>query len=73
MVDGKNYTARFVKIAINVLEDPETGRNELATVLRRWFGPEAGANGRSDTVVFDRSSGEWLMQAATTAGNGAEL
>lgn len=73
LVDGKNYTARFVKIAINVLEDPETGRNELATVLRRWFGPEAGANGRSDTVVFDRSSGEWLMQAATTAGNGAEL
>jgi len=73
LVDGKHYTARFVKIAINVLEDADTGRNELATVLRRWFGPAAGANGRADSVLFDRSSGEWVMQAVTGAGIGAEL
>jgi hypothetical protein len=72
LVEGKHYTARFVKIAINVLEDADTGRNELATVLRRWFGPAAGANGRADSVLFDRSSGEWVMQAVTGAGIGAE-
>lgn len=65
MVSGKRYTARFVKIAINVLEDPETGRNELAPILRAWFGPDAGNNGRADAVLFDQSSGEWVMEAAS--------
>ena len=51
-VEGTEYAATFVKIAVNVLRRPGNPRNELATVLRQWFGPDAGLPGTNFHVVF---------------------
>jgi hypothetical protein len=56
-----------VKIACNVagprgsnVGDPLP--NELPTLLREWFGPDAGLPGTSFTVEFSFIDGEWLAK-----------
>ena len=51
-VEGTEYEANFVKIAVNVLRRPGNPKNELTAVLRRWFGPDAGLPGTNFQVVF---------------------
>ena len=51
-VEGTEYVAIFAKIAVNVLRRPGNPRNELGTVLKQWFGPDAGLPGTNFRVVF---------------------
>ena len=55
-VEGTEYKAIFVKIAINVLRRPGNPKNELTAVLRHWFGPDAGLPGTNFQVVFRSTS-----------------
>ncbi|MFM8359243.1 MAG: DEAD/DEAH box helicase, partial [Verrucomicrobiota bacterium] len=56
-VEGAAYEANFVKIAINVVREPGHPENRLASILRKWFGPEAGQPGRRDQVRFQPVAG----------------
>ncbi|MDQ3348096.1 MAG: hypothetical protein M3545_09025, partial [Acidobacteriota bacterium] len=46
-IDGQTYSANFVKVAVNVVRQSEEGDDDLPGILRRWFGPDAGAPGTS--------------------------
>lgn len=61
LVDGRELQANFVKIAVNVVTEPGATDNLLPDVLRGWFGPDAGAPGRTDRVSFQIRDGAYLM------------
>lgn len=52
--DGNIYRANFVQIAVNVLHLGEDSTNRLPDLLQRWFGPNAGQPGTTNTVEFTR-------------------
>ncbi len=52
IAEGESFSADFVKIAINVMtrEAEPDGSNALPDLLRYWFGPDAGQQGRRQKV-----------------------
>ena len=54
-IDGEPYEANFVKVALNVVRRKGSDANELPSILRRWFGPNAGLPGTDFRVALDRS------------------
>jgi len=63
-IDGDRYEANFVKVAVNVIRRPGNPRNELPTILRRWFGADTGLPGTNFHVVFKRSGTVWTLTPA---------
>ena len=62
--DGREWEFRFVKIACNVAGPRgsnvgDTLPNGLPTLLREWFGPDAGLPGTSFEVEFHRDGDAW--------------
>jgi SOS-response transcriptional repressor LexA len=62
--DGREWEFRFVKIACNVAGPRgsnvgDTLPNGLPTLLREWFGPDAGLPGTSFEVEFQRDGDAW--------------
>lgn len=70
-VDGEEHEAVIAKIAINVLRRPGVEENELPSVLRRWFGPDAGLPGRGERVKLVPEQGRWTLQPFGGAGPSA--
>jgi superfamily II DNA or RNA helicase len=70
MVDGQPHTARFVKVACNVLTRPGSDVNVLGEVLRRWFGDDAGATGTHHKVELEAADGDegWQMRPVDPTG-----
>src|SRR5262249_31537901 len=73
---GKLYEGEFQKIALNVARLPGEPGNALPSLLRGWFGPNAGHSGTSHFVLFEQRDGGWQLRpdadstpAATEAGN----
>jgi len=60
-VDGEPYEANIVKVAINVVRRPGTEQNELPTILRRWFGPNAGLPGTDFKVTIEQCDTGYRM------------
>ena len=59
--NGNTYHAKFAKIAVNVLQRPESEENVLPELLRGWFGPDAGRSGTVQRVVFERSANAYVV------------
>ncbi len=55
-VDGAMYEADFVKVALNVVRAPGASENTLPSILRSWFGPDAGLPGTRFEVEFSRAA-----------------
>lgn len=72
-IGGKNYTATFAKIAINLVENSASRGNALAGILRGWFGPDAGQPGTHFTVDIRSSDGGWEIVGPKSLDTGAEL
>ena len=61
-VNGLDYSANFVKIAINVIRKSEADDNQLPSLLRGWFGPSAGAPGtRHQVKLTTGPDGRWQL------------
>ena len=56
------YEADFVKIALNVVREPDGTTNVLPDLLWRWFGPEAGQPGTAFEVELYQEEGSWHME-----------
>jgi hypothetical protein len=61
LVEGQPMQAIVAKIAINVVRAPG-GENELASILRKWFGNLAGSPGRGERVRFRRDGSTIVME-----------
>ena len=67
IANGEPLRMNFVKIAVNVAErDGEQG-NALHSLLRGWFGPDAGLNGTRHFVTLRPGQGGWLLEPETTS------
>lgn len=60
-VEGSSYSANFVKVAVNVVRAGGSEDNVLPQILRRWFGPDAGAPGTRHSVSLERSGSAWRL------------
>jgi superfamily II DNA or RNA helicase/diadenosine tetraphosphate (Ap4A) HIT family hydrolase/HKD family nuclease/SOS-response transcriptional repressor LexA len=67
--NGSEWVFRFVKVACNVAHpaDASHKQNQLAALLREWFGPDAGLPGTGFEVEFTSTDGAW---SASPAGSG---
>ena len=61
LVDDAAYSANFVKVAVNVVRKPEDEENQLPKILRRWFGPDAGAPGTRHAVALELKDNGWHL------------
>ena len=56
------YSANFVKLAINVMKEVGSENNSLPTVLKEWFGADAGQPGTSQRVILEWKDEKYLMR-----------
>ena len=59
--DGSEWVFRFVKVACNVAHpaDSDDKQNQIHTLIREWFGPDAGLPGTGFEVEFTSVDGAW--------------
>jgi superfamily II DNA or RNA helicase/diadenosine tetraphosphate (Ap4A) HIT family hydrolase/phage repressor protein C with HTH and peptisase S24 domain len=57
--DGSKWEFKFVKVACNVGRPMGSNKNQLAELLRGWFGPNAGVPGTDFRVKFWKSGDQW--------------
>ncbi len=62
LVEGEPYEVNFVKVAVNVMRRKGEKQNQLANVLRTWFGPKAGLPGKNSHVAFRRKQGNLILE-----------
>jgi len=55
------YEANVVKVAINVVRQANDEKNALPSLLRGWFGPDAGAPGTRHQVRLEKRGDAWCL------------
>jgi superfamily II DNA or RNA helicase/diadenosine tetraphosphate (Ap4A) HIT family hydrolase len=65
-IDGRVMQAKFAKVAVNVVHEKGESENVLPAILRGWFGPNAGAPGTAQHVVFRFEDGTYRMEPLTS-------
>jgi hypothetical protein len=60
--DGSEWEFKFVKVACNVAKPVGGAANELSSLLRQWFGENAGMPGTDFKVRFERQGGQWIAK-----------
>ena len=60
--NGVPLEAVFVKITVNVIHEPGQKENALPTLLRAWFGEDAGQRGRGERVMFELIDGLYHLK-----------
>lgn len=61
-IDGQPRQVKFAKVAVNVVHEKGGTENVLPTILRGWFGPNAGAPGNAQRVVFRLRNGMYEVR-----------
>ena len=69
LVDSQWVTFDFMKVAVNVARRDPEGPNELASILRGWFGPDAGASGTDHQVRLLETEGGWRAMPIARDGH----
>ncbi|MBL8854462.1 MAG: hypothetical protein JNK57_10890 [Planctomycetaceae bacterium] len=64
--DGNHWEFKFVKVACNVASPPGAKENQLSSLLRGWYGQNAGLPGTDYRVVFTRTAGQWSIRPLST-------
>jgi hypothetical protein len=59
MIEGQRYVGLFRNIALNKVHQPQSEKNLLPNLLRRWFGTEAGMPGTAQNIIIRRGSVGW--------------
>lgn len=72
-IDGEKHIANFVKVAVNVIQRPDSTQNELPAVMRRWFGPDAGAPGTNFLVALRKVAGGLTLFPVNPAERSSRL
>lgn len=72
MVDGQLMLANIAKIAINVVRRPDDAANVLPSLLRGWFGDDAGQAGKGQRVLLKHVDQTWSMEPVGVGGPQAE-
>ena len=62
LIDERPYQANFVKVAVNVLREPDTDANVLPAILCGWFGPDAGLPGTDHKVACEAGEEGWVLR-----------
>jgi hypothetical protein len=62
LADGHPYVGRFVKVALNVAHRLGEESNQLASLLRGWFGPSAGLPGTANSVALEVVDTRWVLR-----------
>ncbi|KAB2641551.1 MAG: HIT domain-containing protein [Verrucomicrobia bacterium] len=65
--DGSQWVFRFVKIACNVASPVGSEDNQILTLLRGWFGDNAGVPGSNYQVAFTKSETGWSVEPIAVA------
>lgn len=60
--DDSDWEFKFVKVACNVAKPVGGNTNELSSLLRQWFGKNAGMPGTDFKVLFELRSGQWIAR-----------
>jgi superfamily II DNA or RNA helicase/diadenosine tetraphosphate (Ap4A) HIT family hydrolase/HKD family nuclease len=61
IASGQRFKGNFAKIALNVAKKEGSDRNELPSILRGWFGPDAGAPGTRHQVQLAKDENGWTL------------
>lgn len=72
-VNGEQYQANFVKVAVNVMKKEGNEANVLPGVLRSFFGEAAGRPGEAQQVRFEMMDGTYELKPMGTAVVGPQL
>jgi hypothetical protein len=65
VIDGETHIGVFRSIALNVVRKLDGQANVLATVLRGWFGDDAGQPGSIHTVELAADEGSLVLRRAS--------
>ena len=65
--DGSLWEFRFVKEFINFACPSGSQKNEIASLLRNWFGPDAGLPGTNFHITFTHHNSSWNVAPDTHA------
>ncbi len=72
-VDGETLRANFVKIAVDVIKREDSDENVLPSILKKWFGADAGKAGTTSQVFFvPQADGFILRPAARGVDSGVD-
>jgi superfamily II DNA or RNA helicase/diadenosine tetraphosphate (Ap4A) HIT family hydrolase/HKD family nuclease len=71
--NGSEYSANFVKLAINGMKEAGSEDNCLPAVLKDWFGTNAGQPGTPQRVILEWHDEMYLMRPVGDESAGPEL
>jgi len=71
--NGEDFEGNFVEIAVNVMRHPGAEDNVLPSLLRGWFGEDAGLPGTNHQVRFERNDGKYKMERLPRVESSAGL
>ena len=70
-VNGREFSANFVKIALNVVHSSDPEKNVLPELLTDWFGPDAGKPGTKHQVALRREGEGWVLEPVAVSSGAA--
>jgi superfamily II DNA or RNA helicase/diadenosine tetraphosphate (Ap4A) HIT family hydrolase len=73
VVGRETLQAEFADLAVDAVTRAGSGENLLPSILRGWFGPEAGRPGDDYQVRFQRRDGALVMEPAPAYGGEPRL